>query len=46
MAGRESGAGNPLLADFIIVAKKLKQLGLLPVVQTMIVSFQSKSTTP
>ena len=27
MAGRESGAGNPLLADFILAGQRLEQLG-------------------
>ena len=28
MAGRESGAGNPLFDNFILVGQKLEQLGL------------------
>jgi hypothetical protein len=27
MAGRESGAGNPFLADLVLVGQKLEQLG-------------------
>jgi hypothetical protein len=27
MAGSESGAGNPLLADFMLIGRKLEQLG-------------------
>lgn len=29
LAGGESRAGNPLLADFILLAEKLEQLGFI-----------------